>query len=108
MTLGTAANSSIRNVIASDAFGGASSARKIAAPTPKGTAIINATADVTIVPKINGRAPKSPATGSHSVLTRNARPNFSREAPDLLHNSQTSSAVIARIATAQTSTTTCP
>ena len=50
ITLGTAANSSIRNVIASESLGGASSARKIAAPTPKGTAMSSERADVTTVP----------------------------------------------------------
>ena len=40
------------------------SARKIAVPIPSGVAIRSARMDVTIVPKIKGSAPKSPATGS--------------------------------------------
>ena len=50
ITLGTAASSSMTNVRASEMRGGASSARKIAAPTPSGTAISRATAEVTTVP----------------------------------------------------------
>ena len=50
MTLGTAASSSIRKVSASEIFGGASSARKIAAPTPSGMPISSASDEVTTVP----------------------------------------------------------
>ena len=50
MTLGTAASSSISIAAADERRGGASSARKIAAPTPQGTAIRSASAEVTSVP----------------------------------------------------------
>ena len=50
ITLGTAARSSIRKVNAFATRAGASSARKIAAPTPIGTAMSRAMAEVTTVP----------------------------------------------------------
>ena len=50
ITLGTAASSSIEKVNASEIPCGASSARKIAAPTPMGTAIRRPRAEVTTVP----------------------------------------------------------
>ncbi len=50
MTLGTAASSSIRNVRALEILGVASSARKMAEPSPSGMAITSARMDVTTVP----------------------------------------------------------
>ena len=50
ITLGTAASSSTRNVQALESLGGASSARKMAAPTPSGTEISRARKDVSTVP----------------------------------------------------------
>ncbi len=50
ITLGTAASSSTRNVQALENFGGASSERKMAAPTPSGTEITSAMNDVRTVP----------------------------------------------------------
>jgi hypothetical protein len=50
MTLGTAASNSTSNAAPSDKRRGASSARKIDTPTPHGTAIKSAVAEVTSVP----------------------------------------------------------
>ena len=50
ITLGTAARSSITKVKTSDIFGGANSAKKIAAPSPSGIAKKSAKIEVTTVP----------------------------------------------------------
>ena len=75
MTLGTAASSSIRNVSTSEIRGGASSARKIAAPTPNGIAISSARAEVTTVPKMNGSAPNFSRDRVPILLVENDQPN---------------------------------
>src|SRR5438445_11258895 len=94
----------MQKVSALESFGGASSARKIAEPTPRGTAISSESSEVTHVPNTNGRAPKSPTFGSHTCVNRKCHPNFVRGNPELIHNSYTSSAVTRRIAAAHTLT----
>ena len=56
-------------------------------PTPSGTAMINATIEVTNVPMINGNAPNYCATGSQLDVVMKSRPNFWRESAELCHNS---------------------
>src|SRR5919201_45695 len=75
MTLGTAATSSTRKASGGRTHAGASSARKIAAPMPRGTAISSASSDDTTVPYTNGRTPNRSATGSHVEVTRRRQPN---------------------------------
>ena len=87
MTLGTAARSSIANVRASEIRGGASSARKIAPPTPRGTAMSKQTAEVTTVPYMNGKAPKFSKTGSQVEVTKNHHPNLCRGSAELRYSS---------------------
>ena len=76
MTLGIAAKRSTKIDMALETLGGAYSAKKMAAPTPMGTAIKSATKAVTQVPKINGRAPKFSATGSQTRLNKKPIPNL--------------------------------
>src|SRR5690348_898428 len=80
MTLGTAASRSITNASASEMRCGASSARKMAAPTPRGTARTSATIEVTTVPYKNGNAPKCSKTGSQALVAKNFQPKAWREA----------------------------
>src|ERR1700742_2028320 len=53
---------------------GHNSVRKIATPMPIGTARIMARADVTKVPKIEGRPPNSLEVGSQALEVRKERP----------------------------------
>ena len=80
MTLGTAASISMAMTIGWRAFSGASSVRKRAVATPRGTAMISASSDDTSVPNMNGRAPYLSLTGSHSVLHRKPGPNLTTAA----------------------------
>jgi len=82
MTLGTAASISIAMVIGWRIRMGASSVRKSAVATPRGTAIRRARSDDTSVPKMKGSAPYFSATGSHSELQRNPAPNLERDSRD--------------------------
>ena len=70
-----AANRSTKNAIGCRSHRGANSDRKIATPTASGVAMINASAEETIVPKIAGAAPKCPLTASHSLPVKNANLN---------------------------------
>src|SRR5258708_224268 len=83
-----AARSSMRNAQALDIFRGASSAKNMATPTPRGTAIKSARVDDTRVPQIKGSAPKFSATGSQICLVRNDHPNAWRERAEFLNNCQ--------------------
>src|SRR3979411_1528284 len=77
-TLGTAASKSLTKVREEESLGGASSAKKIAPPTPSGTASASPTAEVTSVPYMKGNAPNSPATGSQVLVTKKFHPNLVR------------------------------
>ena len=57
--------------------GGQRSVRKMAMPSATGAASSSASTDEYSVPQMNGRAPKSPDTGSQVSVVQNARPNFS-------------------------------
>src|SRR5947209_3385177 len=103
MTLGTAASSSIKNVSMFESRGGASSARNTEAMTPNGTAINNATNDVTQVPYMNGSAPNFPEFGSHRELVRKLQPNFVAVGCELVHSWKTIRPTLARINTAEAS-----
>ncbi len=70
MTLGTAASNSMRKASVSEIRGGASSARKMAAPTPNGTARSKATTEVTTVPKMKGSAPNCLEDRIPSLVTK--------------------------------------
>src|SRR3954451_5642476 len=105
MTLGTAASSSIRNVRTFDSRGVASSARKIEAITPKGTAINRARKAVTQVPYMKGKAPNFSAFGSHRELVRKLQPNVLTVDCELTHNSKTIKPTIVRISAAEASVT---
>ena len=60
MTLGTAASISIAIMMGWRILSGASSVKKSAVATPRGTAISSAISEDTSVPKMNGSAPKEP------------------------------------------------
>src|SRR3954453_1311125 len=82
MTLGIAAKSSIRKDKGVLSQVGPLSVMNTAAATESGTAITNARTDETIVPKTNGKAPKSPATGSQFELKKNFSPNCFRDSSE--------------------------
>src|SRR5277367_6189700 len=84
----------MKNCNVSEILGGANSARKMAAPIPRGTAINNAMLEVTKVPYINGRAPNWSASGSQTSLMKNRSPNLWRGSAGFVHNSQTTITVI--------------
>src|SRR5215472_6549294 len=90
MTLGTAASRSMKNSRVSEIRGGASSARKMAAPMPRGTAMNRATAAVTTVPYTNGKAPNSPSMGFQVVVLKKAKPNLCLGIAESRHSSRTS------------------
>src|SRR3954471_7082628 len=100
MTLGIAAKSSIKKVSMFETPAGASSERKMAQPSPRGTEIRSATTDVTTVPKMHGSAPNSSVTGSQVVEVRKEKPNLCRVSAESDHNCQTSRKVIRMILTA--------
>src|SRR5580704_11350699 len=102
MTLGTAASKSMKNSSVSETLAGASSARKMAAPMPRGTAISKASAEVTKVPKIKGSAPKSPALGSQTRVTKKAKPNLWRARTEPCQSSKTKSKVMSTTEPANT------
>src|SRR5208337_4990412 len=102
ITLGTAASRSMKNCSVSEIRGGANSARKIAAPIPRGTAMSRATADVTSVPYMNGSAPYWSMFGSHTRVTKKCNPNFARASAEPVHSSYTSSSVISTTVAANT------
>ena len=77
--LGIAASNSTRNETGRSSQRGASSERKIATPMLRGRAMTNARRDDASVPKINGSAPYSSATGSHVVVVRNFHPKCLRD-----------------------------
>src|SRR5271167_2750095 len=93
MTLGTAASKSMKNSSVSETLAGASSARKIAAPIPSGTAISRASAEVTSVPKMKGSAPNSPELGSQTRVAKKAKPNLWRARIEPCQSSKTKSKV---------------
>src|SRR5271169_5908742 len=94
MTLGTAASRSMKNSRVSETLAGASSARKMAAPMPRGTAMSRATIEVTNVPKMKGSAPNSPALGSQTRVTKKAKPNLWRARTEPCQSSKTKSKVM--------------
>src|SRR5271157_743467 len=94
MTLGTAASKSIKNSSVSETLAGASSARKMAAPMPRGTAKSRASAEVTNVPKMKGSAPNSPALGSQTRVAKKANPNLWRASTEPCQSSKTNSKVM--------------
>src|ERR1700730_114029 len=94
MTLGTAARRSIKNSNVSESLGGASSARKMAAPIPRGIAIMRATTYETKVPYMKGSAPYSSAIGSQTSVNRKRKPNLCRGSAEFVHSCQTSITVI--------------
>ncbi len=55
-------------------IGGQSSVKKIATPSPMGTAMSIAIKDVIRVPTIGARAPKFSVTGFHASVTKKLRP----------------------------------
>src|SRR5262245_18383522 len=74
-----AASSSTRNEPPRWSQPGAISARKAAVPTPRGTAISMATAEVTTDPYTNDSPPnaaRSPRLGAQSLLVTRAQPTF--------------------------------
>src|ERR1700681_2264381 len=87
-TLGTAASNSMKKLIGRAIRTGANSARKIAAEIPTTPATTMAIAELTTVPKMNGRAPKWLVNGFHSELHRNLGPNATIDS----HAPRTSSA----------------
>src|SRR5271167_1697732 len=94
MTLGTAASRSMKNSRVSETLAGASSARKMAAPMPRGTAMSRATIEVTNVPKMKGSAPNSPALGSQTRVAKKAKPNLWRARTEPCQSSKTKSRVM--------------
>src|SRR5665213_1694450 len=94
----------MQKVSAFESFGGASSERKIAEPTPSGTAKSRARNDVMHVPYTNASAPNCPAFGSQTCVTRKCQPNFSRGSAELIQSSYTIAAVTSRISAADTVT----
>src|SRR6266436_7698356 len=93
MTLGTAARRSMKNSRASETLAGASSARKMAAPMPSGTAIRSETPAVTVVPNMNGSAPNWSKIGSQTEVRKKLKPNLCRARTEPCHNSKTRSKV---------------
>jgi len=75
MTLGTAASSSTMNARGRWIERGQKSTRKMATLTPMGIAKSMAKAEVTSVPKIAGRTPKTLCTGSNARFVRKLKPN---------------------------------
>src|SRR5438874_10244986 len=71
-----AASSSVANEIGLRKGAGHISVTKMATARASGTAITRASMEETIVPKINGRAPNSPATGSQALVAKKWNPNF--------------------------------
>src|SRR4051812_45098405 len=76
-TLGTAASISTSDPIGARMTGGASSVRKSAIAIESGAASTTAPNDVTIVPTMNQRAPKTPVTGFQAVLQTKSSPKWS-------------------------------
>ena len=87
MTLGIAANISIKDTRGCRIQSGASSVRYAAVAMPNGTAINSAIREETSVPYINGRAPNWSATGSQVDVTRKWNPNFLMAPTDPIHSS---------------------
>jgi hypothetical protein len=52
---------------------------------------------------MNGNAPKSPETGSHTRVKKNVNPNFDRDKLELIQSSYTSSDVTSRMLAAKIS-----
>src|SRR6266566_5409965 len=76
MTLGIAASSSVAKEMGLRSGLGHISVTNTATATASGTAISRASMEETMVPKINGRAPNSPATGSQALVLKKWNPNF--------------------------------
>src|SRR5205814_6277754 len=87
ITLGIAASISISEMSGCRIHNGASSVRYAAVAMRNGTAMINAIAEETSVPQINGSAPNCSATGSHVDVVRKRKPNFLMASEDPIHNS---------------------
>src|SRR4030067_438461 len=87
ITLGIAASNSIMKDKGVLSLSGASAERYIAIPRLKGTAMIRARKDETIVPKIKGRAPNISFTGSHVDVVRKLTPKVFLESPDPIKSS---------------------
>src|SRR5215467_8857801 len=102
MTLGTAASKSMKNSRLSEILGGASSARKIAAPIPRGTAMMSAIAAVITVPYMNGKAPKFSSMGSQVEVRKKARPNLCLGNAESCQSSTTSKIEISTTVAAKT------
>src|ERR1700690_229741 len=71
-----AASSSVANEIGFRSGLGHISVTNTATEIAKGTAMIRARIEETMVPKINGSAPKAPFTGSHALDMKKWNPNF--------------------------------
>src|SRR5215470_4352047 len=102
MTLGTAASKSMKNSKVSEILGGASSARKIAAPIPRGTAMMSAIAAVITVPYMNGKAPNLSSMGSQVEVRKKAKPNLCLGIEESCQSSRTSRIEISTTVAAKT------
>lgn len=85
-TLGTAANSSIINASPLEIARGAKSARKTAAKIPTGAAMSSARNELTTVPKMNGKAPKSLVMGFQAREMRKWSPKACNDGHDAFTN----------------------
>ena len=97
MTLGMAASSSVAKEIGFLNGLGHISVTRTATATDRGTAIKSARIDETSVPKINGRAPNSPATGSHELVAKKWKPNFCHASAERCKSSDNVSATTTSI-----------
>ena len=77
----------------------------VAAINAIGTAISRPRIDVTIVPKMNGKAPKSSVTGFHWEEVKNPHPNLWRDAAELTQSWCTSSTATTRMLAAKAKAT---
>lgn len=83
---GIAASSSVRKMSGERSQNGQMSDRNTAMPIATGVEIASARIDEYNVPQMNGKAPKSPCTGSHALLVQNENPNARIDSSDCCHN----------------------
>src|SRR5438876_10374293 len=103
MTLGIAASSSVAKEMGLRSGLGHISVTNTATATASGTAISRASMEETMVPKINGRAPNSPATGSQALVAKKWKPNFCQASAERCKSSDRVRPTTASTASAATS-----
>src|SRR6266496_1079795 len=103
MTLGIAASSSVAKEMGLRSGLGHISVTNTATATASGTAISRANMEETMVPKINGRAPNSPATGSQALVAKKWNPNFCQASAERCKSSDRVRPTTASTASAATS-----